>query len=132
MFKNPFKTAEDYIQLRKVCDPPSMEAKTRRIVDMIIIPMIGLFTILMGEIDWIAILSTTMTVVKAWNEWIQYHELRMEMQNMYLYAMAVGGPFIVTNNTTYMPYVWADAVVRTGSPERHPVRSSQFPARRYP
>jgi hypothetical protein len=90
-----------------------MEGKTRRIVDMIFIPMISLFTILMGEIDWIAILSSTMTVVKAWYEWIQYHELRMEMQNMYLRAMMVGGPFIVTNDTTYMPYVWADAVVRT-------------------
>jgi hypothetical protein len=113
MFKNPFKTAEDYIQLRKVCDPRTMEGKTRRIVDMIVIPMISLFTILMGEIDWIAILSSTMTIVKAWYEWIQYHELRIEMQNMYLYAMAVGGPFIVTNNTDYMPYVWADAVVRS-------------------
>jgi hypothetical protein len=113
MFKNPFKTAEDYIQLRKLCDPPTMEAKTRRIVDMIIIPMISLFTVFLGEIDWVAILSSTMTVFKAWNEWIQYHELRIEMQNMYLHAMRVGGPFIVTNDTTYMPYVWADAVVRT-------------------
>jgi len=113
MFKNPFKTAEEYIQARKVCDMKTMEATTRRIVDMILVPAISLFTVCMGEIDWIAILSSGMTVFKAWSEWIRYHELRMEMQNMYLHAMKAGGPFIVTNNPDYMPYVWADAVVRT-------------------
>lgn len=113
MFKNPFKTAEDYIQLRKVCDPFKMEDKMRRIVDMIVVPAITLFTVLMGEIDWLAILSSTFSVYKAWDEWIRYNELRIEMQNMYLYAVKAGGPFIVTNDTNYMPYVWADAVVRT-------------------
>ena len=113
MFKNPFKTAEDYIQARKVCEMKTMEATTRRIVDMIIIPAISLFTIFMGEVDLIAILSSGLTVFKAWSEWIQYHELRMQMQNMYLHAMKVGGPFIVTNDPTYMPYVWADSVVRS-------------------
>lgn len=113
MFENPFKTAEDYIQLRKVCEPSTMEGKMRRVVDMILIPMITLFTVLLGEIDWLAIFSSTMSVYKAWDEWVRYNELRNEMQNMYLRAMQVGGPFIVTNDTTYMPYVWADAVVRS-------------------
>ena len=113
MFKNPFKTAEDYIQARDVCDIGTMEKLTRRIVDMILVPMISLFTIFLGEIDWIAILSSGMTVFKSWSEWIRYHELRMEMQNMYLHALLAGGPFISTNNTKYMPYVWADAVVRS-------------------
>ena len=85
----------------------------RRIVDMILIPMITLFTVLLGEIDWLAIFSSTMSVYKAWDEWVRYNELRNEMQNMYLRAMQVGGPFIVTNDTAYMPYVWADAVVRS-------------------
>ena len=113
MFKNPFKTAEDYIQLRKVCEPPNMEGTMRRIVDMIVIPAITLFTILMGEIDWFAIGSSSLTVYRAWDEWIRYNELRIEMQNMYFHALRAGGPFIVTNDTTYMPYVWADAIVRS-------------------
>jgi predicted alpha/beta hydrolase len=112
MFKNPFKTAEDYIQLRKVCDPSTMEGKMRRITDMIVIPVITLLTVFLGEIDWFAILSSSFSVYRAWDEWVRYNELRMEMQNMYLRAMQVGGPFIVTNDTNYMPYVWADAVVR--------------------
>ena len=113
MFENPFKTAEDYIQLRKVCEPHSMEGKMRRIVDMIVVPTITLLTILLGENDWLAILSSSFSIYRAWNEWVRYNELRIEMQNMYLLAMKVGGPFIVTNDTAYMPYVWADAVVRT-------------------
>lgn len=113
MFKNPFKTAEDYIQLRKVCAPLTMEATMRRIVDMIVVPTITLFTVFLGEIDWLAILSSAFSVYRAWDEWVRYNELRLEMQNMYLHAMKVGGPFIVTNNTDYMPYVWADAAVRT-------------------
>jgi hypothetical protein len=113
MFKNPFKTAEDYIQLRRICDPRSMEGIVRRISDMIFVPMITVFLLFLGQYDVIALISTGMSAYRAWDEWMQYHTLRMEMQNMYLHAMKVGGPFIVTNDTNYMPYVWADAVVRT-------------------
>ena len=31
---------------------------------------------------------------------------------MFLYSQSVGGPFIVTNDPIYMPYVFADAVYR--------------------
>ncbi len=112
MFENPFKTAEDYIQLRKVCEPSGMEGQVRRITDMIVIPVITLLTVFLGEVDWLAIFSSCMTIYKAWDEWVHYNELRIAMQNIYLRAMEAGGPFIVTNDTTYMPYVWADAVVR--------------------
>lgn len=113
MFKNPFKTAEDYIQLRKECAPFSMAEMARRISDMILIPLITLFLFCIGESDVFAMVSAASTTYRAWDEWIRYNELRMEMQRMYLHAMKVGGPFIVTNDTNYMPYVWADAVVRT-------------------
>lgn len=113
MFENPFKTAEDYIQLRKVCEPSGMEGTMRRITDMIVIPVITLLTVFLGEVDWLAIFSSCMTIYRAWDEWVRYNELRIAMQNIYLRAMEVGGPFIVTNDTTYMPYVWADAVVRS-------------------
>ena len=113
MFKNPFKTAEDYIQLRKICDPRSMEGIVRRISDMILVPMITVFLMFLGQYDVFALISAGMSAYRSWDEWIRYHTLRMEMQNMYLHAMKAGGPFIVTNDTNYMPYVWADAVVRT-------------------
>jgi hypothetical protein len=113
MFKNPFKTAEDYIQLRKVCAPLTMEATMRRISDMILIPLITLFLVFLGQGDIFAAVSAASTAYRSWDEWIRYNELRIEMQNMYLHTMKVGGPFIVTNDTDYMPYVWADAAVRT-------------------
>jgi hypothetical protein len=31
---------------------------------------------------------------------------------MYLKTMQIGGPFIVTNDPEYIPYVFADAVTR--------------------
>lgn len=113
MFKNPFKTAEDYIQLRKLCASFSMAETARRINDMILMPMITLFLLFSGDFDFVSLLSVTFATYRSWSEWLRYHTLRNEMQNMYLHAMKVGGPFIVTNDSNYMPYVWADAVVRT-------------------
>jgi predicted alpha/beta hydrolase len=113
MSKSPFKTAEDYIQLRKVCAPLTMEATMRRISDMILIPLITLFLLCLGQADVFGVVSAASTTYRSWDEWIRYNELRADMQNMYLHAMRVGGPFIVTNDPDYMPYVWADAVVRT-------------------
>jgi hypothetical protein len=40
-------------------------------------------------------------------------KLQAEVQLMFLHMAKVGGPFIRTNDLTYMPYVFADAVVRT-------------------
>lgn len=58
------------------------------------------------------IITSGMGAYKAWNKWIEYTELRFEMQRMYLHCMMVGGPFITTNDPTYMPYVFADATYR--------------------
>jgi hypothetical protein len=43
------------------------------------------------------------------------------MQRMELQARRVGGPFISTNDPTYMPYVWADAVTRPQRRRRSPL-----------
>ena len=67
------------------------------------------------------VISAATTAHKAWSEWIEYQDLRFEVQRMYLLTMAVGGPFIRTNDPEYQPYVYADAVVRarTGMLTRH-------------
>ena len=60
-------------------------------------------------------MSAAMTVLKAYQVWKDYTEytiLRFEVQSMFLYCQTVGGPFIVTNDPIYMPYVFADAVQR--------------------
>lgn len=109
----PFKTAERYIQLRKICAPDTWQGTMRRINDMIVMPVIFLFYILVGTFDPMFLIPNAMSITQAWREWMEYSELRFVVQRMYLHTMKVGGPFIATNDSTYLPYVFADAVVRT-------------------
>jgi hypothetical protein len=48
----------------------------------------------------------------AWSDWIEFQDLRFQVQRMYLVSTMVGGPFIRTNDPEYQAYVYADAVVR--------------------
>jgi len=84
----------------------------QRLSDMIIMPLITLFFFFNGGGDMFMLMSTVSTAYRAWMEWIEYSELSFAMQRMRVRMAQVGGPFIVTNNPKYMPYVWADAVVR--------------------
>ena len=84
----------------------------QRLSDMIVMPLITLCIFLAGNGDVFMLMSTAATAYRVWMEWIEYIELRFVMQRMRMRMAQVGGPFIVTNNPKYMPYVWADAVVR--------------------
>ena len=110
--ENPFKTAEQFIQLREKCLPPTWTAQLQRISDMIIMPMITLCLFFIGSGDLFMLCSTAMTAYKVWSEWIEYTDLLFTVQRMRLRAVQLGGPFIVTNDPKYMAYVWADALVR--------------------
>lgn len=109
----PFETAERYIQLRTICAPPSWQSTMRRINDMILMPVMLLFYICMGQFDPMFLIPNALSSYTAWKDWVEYSELRFAVQRMYLHTMKVGGPFITTNNSDYLPYVFADAVVRT-------------------
>lgn len=111
---SPFATAEKYIQLRKVWSPKSMGDYMMRINELIITPLITIFLIFLDQTDFIGVISALLSTGRAWMEYIQYQTLRFDMQMMYLQTMKLGGPFIVTNDTDYLPYVYADAVVRHG------------------
>lgn len=109
----PFKTAERYIQLRKICVPDSWQGTMRRINDMILMPVILLFYLIVGRFDPMFLIPNLVSIYQAWREWMEYSDLRFVVQRMYLHTAKVHGPFITTNNPTYLPYVFADAVVRT-------------------
>lgn len=111
----PFQLAERFIQLRKKCDPRSIAERITLITDMILVPVITLFMFILNQETLLSVMMTAMKTFFTWREWIEYNDLRLQVQLMYLRTMAVGGPFIVTNDTTYMPYVYADAVYRTTS-----------------
>jgi hypothetical protein len=80
--------------------------------DMILIPIISFFLLLIHAEDLITVAFTMMKSYQVWKEFTEYTDLRFQVQRMFLYSQSVGGPFIVTNDPTYMPYVFADAVYR--------------------
>ena len=114
---DPFVTAERFLQLQKLCASPSWGDTAIRFNEMIVAPMVAFFCLLTGDRDIFMALSAGVAAHRAWGEWLEYQDLRFAIQRMYLKTMASGGPQIVTNDPTYMPYVFADAVTRlkTGS-----------------
>jgi hypothetical protein len=109
-----FAIAERYIQLRKVCAPESWGDLVIRINEMILTPLITIFFVFLHGSDAMTVIPAVFTVYRTWTEFLEYCELRFAVQRMYLKTMQIGGPFIVTNDPEYIPYVFADAVTRDG------------------
>jgi hypothetical protein len=108
---NSFKVAEEYIQLQKRFKCSTWSETMTTLNELVISPLIAIFFVCLGR------MSSALTLLSAfqtWKAYIKYQSLRFEMQRMMLRTVQVGGPFIVTNDPTYMPYVYADAVMRTG------------------
>jgi hypothetical protein len=80
--------------------------------DMILMPIISFFLLFIRAEDIITAAFTMIKTYQVWAEFTEYTQLRFDVQRMFLYSQSVGGPFIVTNDPTYMPYVFADAVYR--------------------
>ncbi len=66
------------------------------------------------------VFSAITRAYSAWSDWEEYHALRSEIQYMFLRMNLNGGPQITTNDTTYLPYVFADSVIRLGKHHRDP------------
>lgn len=111
----PFEIAERFIQLRKQCNPKSIAERMTLITDMIVMPVITFFFIILKNHDIFMVVSAVSKAFSAWQEWIEYNNLRLLVQKMYLHTALVGGPFITTNDPSYMPYVFAEAVYRVPS-----------------
>ena len=110
--RDPFVTAERFLELQKLCASPSWGDTAIRFNEMIIAPIVAIYCALTGDTDLFMLGSAVMTTYRTWSEWVEYQDHRFEIQRMYLITMASGGPQIVTNDPTYMPYVFADAVTR--------------------
>ena len=110
--KTAFQTAERYIQLTKVWETDEWVPLIKHINEMILMPLIAFLSYCAGYSDIMFCLSTFVGATSAWTEYAEFVELKFVMQRMELQARRVGGPFISTNDPTYMPYVWADAVTR--------------------
>jgi len=110
--QNPFVLAERYVTLRKKYDTLSWGDMFLRLNELIINPIIILCLLFVGAVDFFMVLSGVMSTYNAWKEWIEYNDTRFQVQLMHLQMMKMGGPFIRTNDPAYLPYVYADAVMR--------------------
>lgn len=109
---SPFAIADRYIALRNQYASPSWGDVAMRVNELILSPFIALVLLLLRRLDFLSGVSACLGAYTAWSQWIEYNELRFQVQSMYLVTMRTGGPHIVTNDPTYLPYVYADAVVR--------------------
>jgi hypothetical protein len=80
--------------------------------DMILMPIITLFLLFLQVSDPMTVAMNGLRVYQVWKDYIEYTQLRFDVQRMMFHCQAVGGPFIVTNDPKYMPYVFADAIYR--------------------
>lgn len=110
--KSPFAIAERYIQLRKQYAPQSWGDTMLRFNDLVLGPLITIVFLCFESFDVLSVVSAALSTIRTWKEWTEFWSLRFQMQDMYLTTMKSGGPQIVTNDPTYLPYVYADAVVR--------------------
>lgn len=108
----PFEIAERYITLRTRCLPSAWGDRILLCNEMVTGPLIALFLLFMGNLDVLMILSAFTRAYTAWREWEEYHALRTVVQDMFLIMNQRGGPHITTNDSYYLPYVFADAMVR--------------------
>ncbi len=118
--KTAFEVAESYIQLRTKCVPTTWADTVLRINELLVAPLLFLVLLFTGRMDIFMAVSSLSKLYEAWTDWIAYNNLRFVVQTMFLKTMAMGGPFIRTNDPAYMPYVYADAVTRSEEPHRWP------------
>jgi hypothetical protein len=110
--KTAFQLADRYIALRSKCAPQSWGDAVLRLNELVLGPLIALCMTFLGKHDLFALASAAMATYRSWSDWLEYDDLRFQMQQMYLDTLLLGGPFIRTNDPTYLPYVYADAVTR--------------------
>jgi hypothetical protein len=104
---NHFQTAERFLILQKKCRPQSWADTIRRINEMILTPLITLFFLFTGQADVLSVVPSVFSTFQSWRDWLDYQEHRFAVQRMYMGTMRLGGPTVRTNDTLYMPYVFA-------------------------
>ena len=114
---NLFQRADRFIKLRSVFQPKTWGDTVLRLNEMLISPLITVFLLFLGYGDIFSVIGMLVSTFRVWRERLEYESLRDDMMFMYLAMMRLGGPCIVTNDTSYMPYVFAHTI--TSAEQRH-------------
>lgn len=125
----PFEVAERYIQLRRKFKTDTWIETITHMNDLVVSPFISVFLMLTGRASLIFVLTTILEMYKLFKEYYEYSVLRYKVQWMYIMTMGYGGPQITTNDSEYLPYVFADKMVRLGL--HHQVPAEHHPPLRH-
>lgn len=106
--KKYFVEADEFIELAKTF----AELSWWTLLDMWF-PVIGILHCIVAKSlpDVFFVLSVYKSI-KLWVQWFRYRALKRQINEWREIVNAVGGPFISTNDPTYLPYVFADGMQR--------------------
>ena len=106
--KRYFVEADEFIELAKTF----AETSWWTMLDMVF-PVIGLVHCVMAKsLPDIFFFLNVYKSMKLWIQWFRYRELKHQINEWREIVNAVGGPYISTNDPTYLPYVFADGMQR--------------------
>lgn len=107
--KHYFKDADELIQLEKVYGTPSWFLR----IDMWFTPIFLIFKFLTTHsIPNVLSVLSIYKCIRSWIDWFRYKELRNSCIQWKQITDSFGGPYIATNDITYLPYVYADGMQR--------------------
>jgi hypothetical protein len=108
-----FETAEEFVRMNKVFTKDSLLERIMIWVDMVISPLITLFTaVYYREVPSVFTIMGLYKTITLWNDWVYLQILKGEIHEWMDIVRSIGGPFIATNDPTYHVYVYADGMQR--------------------
>jgi hypothetical protein len=111
--KNYFRIAEEFVELDQLFNNDTLIKKLTIWFDMVIYPLSIIISIVYyGQNIGIFTVMTIHKAVSKWYEYIQYLQMKYDIDEWKTIVKSTGGPFISTNNDTYHAYVYADGMQR--------------------
>jgi hypothetical protein len=105
---NYFAKAEQYIQLHQLFKTDTFYEKLSLFMKLIGNIILSIVT----KSQPLSLAFTIYKMVQDWLEYIKYIEVRQQIRDWKKIVRTTGGPFISTNDETYLSYVYADGMQR--------------------
>lgn len=111
--KTYFKTADEFIKLKKQFSPDSLLEKFSLWMEMVISPLITLTQLIFfNKVPDLFTLLSIQKTVSIWMSWFQWKECQNTIREWIKIIRAIGGPFISCNDAEYHMFVYADGMQR--------------------
>lgn len=111
--KTYFKTADQFVRLKKRFAPDTLFGKIGLWMDMIVSPLLTLLQIVFfKKVPDLFTILTIQKTVSIWTEWFEWNQCRQSIREWIKIIRAIGGPFISCNDAEYHMFVYADGMQR--------------------